>query len=113
MPESSNASPEVAVAAESGVVARAVPDALKIAGAWSWRVIGVLVLIGVLIWLVVQLHIVVIPVAVAVLLSSLLTPIKHRFLRWGWPRWLAVVAVFLGLLVVLGGLVALVVLTLR
>jgi predicted PurR-regulated permease PerM len=113
MPESSNASPEVAVAAESGVVARAVPDALKIAGAWSWRVIGVLVLIGVLVWLVVQLHIVVIPVAVAVLLSSLLTPIKHRFLRWGWPRWLAVVAVFLGLLVVLGGLVTLVVLTLR
>lgn len=95
------------------IVSRAVPTGLKIAGAWSWRVIGILVLIGVLIFLVVQLHIVVIPLAVAVLLSSLLTPVKHRLLRWGWPRWLAVVTVFLGLLVVIAGLITLVVVTLR
>jgi predicted PurR-regulated permease PerM len=112
MPETPVATPQVAVAEESGI-ARTVPDGLKIAGAWSWRLIGVFVLIGVLIYLIVELHIVVIPIAVAVLLSSLLTPIKHRFLRWGWPRWLAVLAVFLGLIVVLGGLVALVVFTLR
>jgi predicted PurR-regulated permease PerM len=113
MPESPSAAPEAAVAVESGVVARTVPDGLKIAGAWSWRLIGVFVLIGVLIYLVVLLHIVVIPIAVAILLSSLLTPAKRRLLRWGWPRWLAVVTVFLGLLVVLGGLVTLVVVTLR
>lgn len=95
------------------VVSRAVPVSLKIAGAWSWRVIGVLVLIAVLLFLIVQLHIVVIPVAVAVLLSSLLTPVKRRLLKWGWPRWLAVVVTFVGLLVILAGLVTLVVLTLR
>lgn len=95
------------------IVSRAVPVGLKIAGAWSWRVIGVLVLIAALLFLIVQLHIVVIPVAVAVLLSSLLTPVKRRLLKWGWPRWLAVVVTFVGLLVILAGLVTLVVLTLR
>ncbi|MGT2424993.1 AI-2E family transporter [Amnibacterium kyonggiense] len=95
------------------LVARTVPDGLKIAGAWSWRVIGVLALIAVVIFLVAQLHIVVIPIAVAVLLSSLLTPLKRRLMRFGWPRWLAVVTVFVGLLVVIAGLVTLVVLTLR
>ncbi|WP_375406580.1 AI-2E family transporter [uncultured Amnibacterium sp.] len=95
------------------VVSRAVPVSLKIAGAWSWRVIGVLVLIAVVLFLIVQLHIVVIPVAVAVLLSALLTPVKRRLLKWGWPRWLAVVVTFVGLLVIIAGLVTLVVLTLR
>lgn len=100
-------------AESAAIVDRAVPMGLKIAGAWSWRVIGVLVLIAVVLFLVVELHIVVIPIAVAVLLSSLLTPVKRRLLRWGWPRWLAVLATFLGLLIVIAGLVTLVVLTLR
>jgi predicted PurR-regulated permease PerM len=100
-------------ASDAAVVTRAVPTGLKIAGAWAWRVVGVLVLIAVLIFLIVQLHIVVIPIAVAVLLSSLLTPIKNRLIRAHWPRWLAVLTVFLGLLVVMAGLVTLVVVTLR
>jgi predicted PurR-regulated permease PerM len=108
MPQRSDDAP-----VETDVVSRAVPTGLKIAGAWSWRVIGVIALIAVLIFLIVQLHIVVIPIAIAVLLSSLLTPIKNRLIRARWPRWLAVLTVFLGLIVVLGGLVTLVVVTLR
>ncbi|GAA4736526.1 AI-2E family transporter [Amnibacterium soli] len=111
MPESPSAAPEAAVAAESGVVARTVPDGLKIAGAWSWRLIGVIVLGAVLLYLVGLLHIVVIPVAIALLLSGLLTPLKKRLMRLGWPRWAAVTVAFVGLLVVIAGLVTLVVIT--
>ncbi len=94
-------------------VARAIPLGVRIAGAWSWRVIGVILLLAGFIWLFIQLHIVVIPVMVAVLLSGLLTPVKNRLIRFGWPRWLAVATTFLGLLIVIAGLVVVVVLTLR
>ena len=59
------------------------------------------------------LHVVVVPVLVATLLSGLLTPIKNRLTRAGLPKWLAVLVTFLGTLVVIAGLVVLVVLTLR
>ncbi|MCU1473847.1 AI-2E family transporter [Amnibacterium sp.] len=95
------------------VVSRAIPVGVRIAGAWSWRIIGVLVLLGVLVYLVILLHTVVVPVLVATLLSGLLTPLKNRLLRAGWPTWLAVLVTFLGTLVVIAGLVVLVVLTLR
>jgi predicted PurR-regulated permease PerM len=95
------------------VVLRAIPVGVRIAGAWSWRMIGVLVLLGVLVYLVILLHTVVVPVLVATLLSGLLTPVKNRLLRAGWPTWLAVLVTFLGTLVVIAGLVVLVVLTLR
>ncbi len=72
------------------VVARAIPVSVRIAGAWSWRIIGVLVLAGVLVYLVALLHVVVVPVLVATLLSGLLTPLKNRLTRAGLPRWLAV-----------------------
>ncbi len=94
-------------------VARAVPDSIRIAGAWSWRIVGVLLLAAAAVFLVVQLHIVVIPVLVAVLLAGLLTPGKHFLMRHGWPRWAAVAVVFVGLLLVLAGLVTLVVVTIR
>ena len=105
--------PEESPVGSDDLVVRTVPEALRIAGAWSWRIIGVLLLAAALIFLVIELHIVVIPLAIAVLLSALLTPVKNRLLRWRWPRWLAVVTVFLGLLVVIAGLITLVIVTFR
>ncbi|HEV7622782.1 MAG TPA: AI-2E family transporter [Amnibacterium sp.] len=95
------------------VVSRAIPVGVRIAGAWSWRIVGVLVLLGVVVYLVILLHIVVVPVLVATLLSGLLTPLKNRLTRAGSPKWLAVLVTFLGTLLVIAGLVVLVVLTLR
>jgi putative heme transporter len=94
-------------------IARAVPVAVRIAGAWSWPIVGVLILAAVGIYLVILLHVVVIPVLVAVLVSGLMNPMKLWLLRHGWPKGLAVVATFLTLLVVLAGLITLVTLTVR
>lgn len=94
-------------------IARAVPLGVRIAGAYAWPLVGVLILVAVAIYLVVLLHIVVIPVLVATLISGLISPVKNRLIGWHWPRGLAVAATFVGLLVVVAGLVTLVVLTFR
>jgi predicted PurR-regulated permease PerM len=102
---------------DSGVeedrVARAVPVAVRIAGAWSWPIVGLLILVAVLIYLIVLLHIVVIPVLVAVLITGLINPMKAWLVAHRWPKGLAVVATFLALLVVLAALITLVTLTIR
>ena len=100
-------------AGSDDVVARAIPVGVRIAGAWSWRMIGVLVLLAVLVYLVILLHIVVVPVLVASLLSGLLTPIKNALKRRGLPNGLAVAITFVGMLLAIAGLIVLVVLTIR
>lgn len=94
-------------------IARAVPVAVRIAGAWSWPIVGLLILVAVAVFLVIQLHVVVVPVLVAVLITGLINPAKVWLMRHRWPRPLAVAATFLGLLVVVGALITLVVLTIR
>ena len=92
---------------------QSVPAAVRVAGAFAWPLIGVLVLAAVLIYLVILLHVVVIPVLVAVLVTGLIDPAKRWLVRHGWPKGLAVAAVFLGLLVLVAALITLVVLTIR
>ena len=94
-------------------VARAVPPAVRIAGAWAWPLIGVLILAALLVWLVILLHVVVVPVLVAVLVTGLIHPAKAWLVRHGWPKGLAVAVTFLGLLVSVAALITLVVLTVR
>jgi putative heme transporter len=96
-----------------GELERALPFGIRVAGAWSWRLIGIVVIGAIGIYLVGLLHIVVIPVLVATLLSGLLTPLKNRLERIGLPKVLAVLITFLGLLVAIAALIVLVVLTLR
>jgi len=108
------ASRDVALPADrEGELERALPFGIRVAGAWSWRLIGVAIAAAIAIYLVGLLHIVVIPVLVAVLLSGLLTPVKNRLVRLGLPKVLAVLITFLGLLIAIAALIVLVVLTLR
>src|SRR5947208_13064680 len=51
-----------------------VPFPLRISAAWSWRLLIVAAAATVVLWVVVKLHQVVIPVAIALLLSALLSP---------------------------------------
>ncbi len=108
MPRRSDAARESA-----DTVARAVPPAVRIAVAWAWPMIGVLILAALLVWLVIQLHVVVVPVLVAVLVTGLIHPAKAWLVRHGWPKGLAVAVTFVGLLVAVAALVTLVVLTIR
>jgi predicted PurR-regulated permease PerM len=86
-----------------------VPAGLRVAAAWSWRVI----LVGSLLYLLVQamnlLLEIVVPVLVALLLAALLQPAAGALVRRKWPRSLAAFAMLLVGILVVAGIITLVV----
>ncbi|GAA1205763.1 AI-2E family transporter [Rhodoglobus aureus] len=94
-----------AISAESA----AVPKALSIAAAFSWRLLVVLGLIAVLIYLIITLKYIVIPFLVAILIGALLVPLVQFLERRRWPKWLAVTVTLIGFFAVVSGLVVVVV----
>lgn len=79
-----------------------VPDSLRIAAAWSWRLLLTAVAAGVLLWGLVQLWTVVLPLVLSLFLASVFEPLAARLRRRGWPRSLAALTVFLGCVAALG-----------
>lgn len=75
---------------ETRPVAEAVPPALQIAGAWSWRLLVVAGVLALLFFVIAQLRIIVIPLMVAALLTALTIPLVEWLQRHRWPRGLAV-----------------------
>lgn len=86
-----------------------VPRALRIAAAWAWR----LIVLGILGWALIQIigvvHIVIIPLVIALLLSALLSPAVRWLLRLGLPRSLATAVVLIGGLAAVAGTLTLVI----
>jgi putative heme transporter len=91
----------------------AVPPALKVAAAYSWRILVIVGVIAVLIFVIMQFRDIVVPFFVAVLLAALLVPFVNFLVRNRWPRWLAIVVAMVGTLAVIAGLIVLVVLQVR
>jgi predicted PurR-regulated permease PerM len=87
----------------------AVPAGVRIASAWSWRILAIAAAIGIFVWLVMQFRIVVIPLMIAVLVSALLVPFAQFLRRHHWPAWLAITSALLALIAGVGGLVVLIV----
>ncbi|MGC1215338.1 MAG: AI-2E family transporter [Micromonospora sp.] len=86
-----------------------VPHALRIAAAWSWRLIVIGLVAWALLRIVGTIRIVIIPVAVALLLSALLAPAVGWLLRARFPRSLATGVVLVGGLAAVIGTLTLVV----
>ncbi len=89
-------------------VAETVPPGMVIAGAWAWRVLLILGVLGVVAWLVIQLEYVVIPLFLAIVLAALLVPISNWMQRHHVPKWLAVAISEIGVIVAVAALVYLV-----
>lgn len=87
----------------------AVPRGLRVATAYSWRLIIVAAAIGVGVWLVIQLKLLVIPLLIAILITALLWPAFAWMLRRRVPRWLAIVISVVGTVAIVSGLLWLVV----
>lgn len=90
-----------------------VSPGMRIAAAWSWRVLAVAAVLWLVVQLVSMVPVVVVPVLVALLLTALLTPLRDRLEAWRLPRGLAVLVSILTLLLAISGLVALVVVQTR
>lgn len=82
---------------------------MRVAGAWSWRLLALTGVVAVFVFLIMQLRLIVIPLLVSILLAALLVPIVQFLQRHRWPKWLAVTIAGLGLIGVVGGLIYLVV----
>ncbi|MDO4919351.1 AI-2E family transporter [Kocuria sp.] len=80
---------------------------VRIAAAWSWRVLLVIAAVGVVGWLLSHVTTVLIPVLLAALLAGLLSPAVRWLRSKHFPSALAAITVELGLIVVVLGLLAL------
>jgi predicted PurR-regulated permease PerM len=90
-----------------------VAPGMRIAAAWSWRILVVAGAIALFGFLFVTLKIVAIPFMVAIVLAALLVPFANFLQRHRWPKGLAVAVCVVGIIVVIGGLVTLIVLQIR
>ncbi|GAB4086762.1 hypothetical protein GCM10028784_33920 [Myceligenerans cantabricum] len=86
--------------------ASTVPRAIREGASWSWRVLLIGAAVAAVGWLLAQLQVIVLPVAVALLLAVMLTPVR-RFLEdhLRLPRGLAAGLSLLGMIAVAAGLV--------
>jgi len=107
--------PVIAPANTAGLAAAAVPRGLQVAAAWSWRVVLVIILLAGIVWLARYLSEVLIPVAVAILLTALMVPVAEALKKgkWGLPRAaataitvLGAIAAIVAALIVIGGQIA-------
>ncbi|GAB3390447.1 AI-2E family transporter [Humibacter soli] len=98
---------------EPETIDETLPRGVRVAGAWSWRLLLIGAVIAVVVFLIVELRLIVVPVLIAVLLSALLVPLVQLMTRHRWPRWLAIVFAFVIVTLVIGGLVLLVVWQIR
>ena len=90
-----------------------VPPSLRIAGAYSWRILLVVGLAAVVIFLIAQLKDIVVPFMIAILLAALLVPLVNFLVRHRWPRGLAVAVAMVGTIAVVGGLIFVIVSQIR
>jgi predicted PurR-regulated permease PerM len=82
---------------------------LRLAAAWSWRLIVVIAAASVILWALARLHSVIIPLAIAMLLSALLFPAVAWLRRRGVHRSLATALVLIGGVLLVAGTLTLVV----
>lgn len=82
--------------------AQIIPMGVRLAAAWSWRLIIIGVALAAALWLLVQVRIIVIPMLVAILLTALLRPVVDWMMRIGLPKWFGVLTSMLGLIASIG-----------
>ena len=80
----------------------AVPWGVDLAAAWGWRLIVIAIAGYGVFYLVGYFSIVTLPLAIALLISALVTPVVHLLRRVGVPRSLSAVLVVLGVLAFVG-----------
>lgn len=89
--------------------AHAVHPVVRKTAAWTWRLLVILAGVVALLWLLNDLRVIVVPVALAAMLSALLGPSVDWFDRRGIPRGAAVALTVLGSVAVFGGILTFVV----
>ncbi len=86
-----------------------IPVGIRTTAAWSWRMLVILGGLWVVFFVVIELQLVLVPVAIALLLSGLLQPVASWLRRQGLPRSVAAALVLFGGIAAVAGIITLVV----
>jgi putative heme transporter len=86
-----------------------VPRGLRVAAAWAWRVLLLVIALLAVLYVVAKLQLVVVPLAIAILLSALLSPLIGLLLRAKLPRTLATTIVMIAGIAAVAGVLTLVI----
>jgi len=86
-----------------------VPRGLRIAAAWAWRLLLLVIALLAVLFVVAKLQLVVVPLVIAVLLSALLSPLIGYLLRAKVPRTLATTIVMITGIAAVAGVLTLVI----
>jgi putative heme transporter len=86
-----------------------VPYGLRLAAAWTWRLLLLALALLAVLWMVGQLQVVVVPLLIAILLSALLSPLVGYLRQARLPRSLATLVVMIAGLAAVGGTLYLVI----
>ena len=90
-----------------------VPVGLKIAAAYSWRILLVLGVLAVFVFVFIQFRYIAIPFMISILVGALLVPFVQWLQRHRWPKWLAVALAMVGTIAIVTGLIVVVVAQIR
>lgn len=87
----------------------AVPPLIHKGAAWAWRLLAIFAFAVAVIWVITRLEIIVVPIALALILTALMLPAVDFLDRRGAPRGGAVALVLLSGIAIVGGLLTFVV----
>ncbi|BBX18929.1 AI-2E family transporter [Mycolicibacterium duvalii] len=93
----------------SDPVLDAVPLLVRKTTAWAWRLLVIGAALVAVIWVVAQVQLIVVSVAISIILTALFVPQVDRLTRWGVPRGLSVALVLVISGALLGGVLTFVV----
>src|SRR6476661_522225 len=97
------------MAAVESVDDEAVPPLIRKAAAWAWRLLIIIAVVVAILWVVRRLELIVVPVALALMVTALMIPAVDFLDRRGAPRGGAVALVLLSGIAIVGGLLSFVV----
>ncbi|HOQ52673.1 MAG TPA: AI-2E family transporter [Micropruina sp.] len=104
LPATATDSPVVAVAIAEPEAENPIPQGVRTAAGWAWRLLLFAALVWGAGWLLGEFSGVSVPLAIAFLLTALLSPLAHRLKTWNWHPLLAAAACLLAMLLILAGI---------
>lgn len=104
-PEQPSSSPRIA---EEQRIQEDIPWGIRIAASWSWRIIIILIAAGVALWLLSHVMLILIPLMIAGLLSTLIRPLHNVFVKLKFPKVLAAITTIVAMLAAIAGILWLV-----
>src|SRR5215471_1291566 len=94
---------------DDALEAGSVEPLVRKAAAWAWRLLVILAAAVAVLWVVQKLEVIVVPVLLALMISTLLVPAVDWIDKRGLPRGAAVALVLLGGFAIFGGILAFVI----